>query len=405
MAPRPMPVAPSKRFATGEVFVMVRRNAILGLLALVAVGCNAGPSGGLKRTEPPVTKETITTARIINQHNKNAATIQSLMATPSIIFAAEDAKGRAKSYKVNGRMAMERERDFRLEISSTLNKQADIGSNAKEFWFWVNDNPDNAIYVCDHDQVNASPMAVTMQPDWIMEAMGLREISEREARTINTSKGDKPGQLVLTQLREDAKGGSLTKVTVVNEATGEILEHRLYAGAKERLLARATIAQSQQIEMGPTKENPKGSVITFPAKLQLEWLVEKFSIEITMRDLVINPEFPKAKRAYLFSEPQDTGANRKDLARMNPETPGAGSSRIYESAPRAGIRLGNPEAEPAGVEGASIAPSPTLQPDATQASLPALPSEYVGPQVPVPPESEAVQAASSPGLGRGTFRQ
>ena len=78
---------------------------------------------------------------------------------------------------------MERPRGFRLELEATgVGKVADIGSNDQEFWFWVKDNKDKAIYVCDYKDVNASQLAVTYQPDWIIEAMGLREIDPTRGR-------------------------------------------------------------------------------------------------------------------------------------------------------------------------------------------------------------------------------
>ena len=239
-----------------------------------------------------------------------------------------------------------------------------------------------------------------MQPDWIMEAMGLRQISEREARTINATKEkDRPGQLVLTQLRTDPKGGSLTKVTIVDESSGEILEHRLYAGAKEKLLAKATVARTEQIKLTET-----GEIVAFPALLKLEWVVEKFALDITMSGLSINPEFNQEARAELFNEPKISGVVKVDLARLNTNAPGAASSRIYESDPRSVIRLGNPEADSGDVEGANFNQGSRNPIGADLASLPTLPSEYVGPQLPTAPEPEGARSASSPGFGRGTFR-
>lgn len=395
-----MPVA-FQRGSIGEVSVMVRRPAILGLAALLAAaGCNAG-NPGLKREPPPLAKETLSKTRVVTLINKNSATIQSLRANPSIVV-----KGDGSSGHLSGLMAMDRPQDFRLDMRVHGRRMADIGSNDQGFWFWVKDNPDNAIYTCDHDRADANPLSVTMQPDWIMEAMGLREITDREAATMSASKGDKPGQLVLTQLRSDPKGGTLTKVTVVDESTGEILEHRLYSGAKEKLLARATISQTQHIQMEPTELDPKGSIVHFPAKMQLEWVAEKFSLEITMGKPTINPTFAAAQRADLFTEPKIAGVVRTDLAKLGTQQPAsANSSRIYESAPRSGIRLGKPEAEPFGSEGASLAPGAPVPFAANAPSLPELPAEYVGPQVPTAPGSENAPALAGQPLGRGTFRQ
>jgi hypothetical protein len=158
--------------------------------------------------------------------------------------------------------------------------------------------------------------------------------------------------------------------------------------------------------MEATDLDPKGSVVSFPAKIQLEWVVEKFSLDINMGLPTINPTFPKEQRLALFTEPQISGAVRTDLAKLNqgPASSSA-SSRIYESPPRSGVRLGNPETEPFAVEGATLAPPSNPNPLAANTSnLPALPEAYVGPQVPMAPDQGAIQTSGSPAWSRGTFR-
>jgi hypothetical protein len=368
---------------------MVVRYAVLVVLALAAgLGCSAGTSGNLARPNPPLTKETLKKTQIIAQHNKNAATIQSLRADPSIVFA-----GGGQSGRLGAHLAMERPKDFRLEMAVHGRPQADIGSNDKGFWFWVNDK-DKAIYVCDYEHINSSPLAVTMQPEWILEAMGLREITDREAATISAKSGDKPGQLILTQLRKDSSGKTVTKETLVNENNGEIIEHRLYSGAKEELLARATISQYQYVEMLGTDADPSTSRVAIPSKFKLEWLVEKFSLDVTMGKPTVNPKF-KDLRAELFTEPSISGVTRKNLASLG-GAPSATSSRmIYETDPRSNsVRLGRPQADPIGVQGSINAPGDPIPLSANVASGPDQSTGVVGPLIPQAVDNQAVQASS-----------
>ena len=377
---------------------MVVRYAVLVLLALAAgVGCSAGTSGNLARPNPPLTKETLKKTQIIAQHNKNAATIQSLRADPRIEFTGGGQQG-----KLSAHMAMERPKDFRLEMAVHGRPQADIGSNDQGFWFWVSDK-DKAIYVCDYEHINSSPLAVTMQPDWILEAMGLREITDREAATISAKAADKPGQMILTQLRKDSNGKMVTKETLVNESNGEIIEHRLYAGAKEELLARATISQYQYVEMLPTDADPSGSKVAIPSKFKLEWLVEKFSLDITMGKPTVNPKF-KDLRAELFTEPTISGVTRKNLASLG-GNPSATSSRIYESAPRSSVRLGRPQADPIDVQGSINAPGDPIPLSANLANTPDQSTGVIGAPIPRGLDNEAVQASSRRSWGRPALEQ
>ena len=80
-------------------------------------------------------------------------------------------------------MALERPRNFRLQLTHFNDSKADIGSNDEEFWFWVLNPKDRSIYWCNYDDLESSSLAVTYQPDWIIDALGLKPISPEEAET------------------------------------------------------------------------------------------------------------------------------------------------------------------------------------------------------------------------------
>ena len=70
-----------------------------------------------------------------------------------------------------------------LHIRSTV---ADIGSNEERFWFWVTNKKDRSVYVCDYADLSSTSLAVTYQPDWIVQAMGLTPITPDEAAQIKS---------------------------------------------------------------------------------------------------------------------------------------------------------------------------------------------------------------------------
>jgi len=337
-----------------------RNGAALAVSALLAVsGCHAGTSGNVNRPAPtpPVTRQDLTVTRIVAQHNRNAAAVRSIQAAPTIYVV----RG-GPNAKVDGRLALERPKDFRLKLSSFGNIKADIGSNDDGFWFWIDEDADKKIYTCRHDQVDASPLTITLQPDWIVEAMGLREFTAEEARTISSKPDGRPGLMVLTQFRKDARGQELTKETVVEEATGEVREHRLWAGAKKELLASAVISKYRYVALTqPSAADPEPeaaeaapstkTTVRLPSRFRLSWVKEKFELDIVMDRATINPAFRDDQRADFFTEPKIPGVARQDLAALGNGTP---SSRLYESrpSPRPGIGLGEPEPAPIDVDGA-----------------------------------------------------
>jgi hypothetical protein len=393
-----MPVA-VKGFA-GEDSVMVKRTLILAFLAMIAgVGCNAGTSNNQVRQPAALNKESLSKTRIIAQINKNAEAVRSLQADSTI-----EASDEHETHNLKGKLRLEREKDFRLVLNPPMSSRpvADIGSNDKGFWFWVypQNRKDNNIYVCDYDHVSSSRLSVTMQPDWIMEAMGLRQITPREAATIDARPGETKGQLLLTQLRKEPNGVTYTKETLVNELTGEIIEHRLYAGAKKELLARATIKSYKNKILTSTSGDREEIKVSIPDRFTLDWVAEKFKLEITMPDPVVNPQFPKEMVTSLFSEPTIAGAMRIDLAAVAPG-PANASSFIHETMPRSGIRLGQPQAVPSDENRTSK--SSRSPASSNLDGLPELPAEtsVIGPLI---PQGSATDPAAVQASTRGAWR-
>ena len=349
----------------------MRRSLLAPLLAAIAgVGCHAAPRQSPTKVEAPITRADVAATRFIAQHNRNAAAIRSLSASPRINMVGENGERRWKG-RADGHIAMERGKNFRLEISAGAfnHELADIGSNDQEFWFWVADDKDNSLYFCDHKDINSCQLGVTLQPDWIMEAMGLRGFTEEEARKINAKPGA-PGTIVLTLLRRDDKGQTYTKETIVREQTNQILEHRLWAGAKQELLASATIENYKQLPLVDVSAAPDldagevaetaatASVVQLPEKFRLNWVREKLVLDISLTsDLKINPTFSAKRRVDLFTEPPKPGSTRRDLAQLDPAPAAAPAavevpSRVYASRPipKRGISLGLPQSASDGVE-------------------------------------------------------
>ena len=342
---------------TGEAILVNRRFSLIGSFALLtSFGCHAGPQPNVAKTEPPITRADLTATQFIAKHNKNAAAIQSLKAFPSINIVDDNGNQKRRA-RADGSLAMARDKDFHLMITygGLKHKAADIGSNEQGFWFWVDDDKENAVYFCDSKDVDNCQLGVTLQPDWIMEAMGLREFTEQEVRTMNIKPGQTPGTLVLTQLRLDSKGGKYTKETTVREATGTIIEHKLYSGVKKELLAVAAISEyggTRQTE--PTVvHDPDGTtrtldaptdLIVLPKKFRLTWVKENLSIDVAMPNPEVNPSFSDEQQVALFTEPKIPGTTRRDLAQLSPPASTA-PPRTYESRPipSPGVRLGQPE--------------------------------------------------------------
>ena len=131
----------------------IARSIMLAIAAtLGASGCRAWSPGSLAPTPRPLAERTFDMDEFVAEHNRNADRIQTLEAKPSIGVA-----GRCMKARADGRLALERPRNFKLELMSMGAVKADIGSNDEEFWFWVH-NDEERIYWCNYDELDSSTL-------------------------------------------------------------------------------------------------------------------------------------------------------------------------------------------------------------------------------------------------------
>jgi hypothetical protein len=389
--------------------MQVLRLATLALLTVFAAsGCRTAGGNGLARPAPPVAASGSTSAaEILAEHNRNAGRIQVLEAQPALTITVADPQGEPSSYSVDGRLTMERPRNFKLDISHTTTKVADIGSNETEYWFWVKDKTQKALYYCNYDEANTSPLAATFQPDWIVEALGLRVIPESEAAEITVKPGE-AGTLVLTHRPHKSGTETYTRVTILDKATRQIREYQLRSGDQKTLLARAVVPEGYFTVTGPAASGTENVSIMLPKRLQLQWIQERLTLDATFRNAKINNPLNQSRREYLFVEPTlGRGYSRINLAERTPAT--AGPTTIHETrpAPPAGVRL----REPTPIEGEDAARrddrGKPIAFNGTESTVPSLTDKVVGERFPtaaeppfLTPANAGWRAATAPGFDR-----
>ena len=75
---------------------------------------------------------------------------------------------------------MQKQRNFRLIARSPLGTEADIGSNDREFWFYMKRNTPPDLFFCSYDDLPRSQIKLPVQPDWIAEALCVQELNANE---------------------------------------------------------------------------------------------------------------------------------------------------------------------------------------------------------------------------------
>ena len=323
------------------------------LFAALSGGCAASRVGHLTRPEPLVDRPQLPApgvAEFVSRHNQNAEQIASLEAKPSV-----SGKFGMQSAGTGGQMIFERPHNFRFVVQSGFagRTRADIGSNEDEFWFWSDDKSDPHVYVARYDAAT-SPAAnkeMTFQPDWIVEALGLREISEQEARTIKVSNGSRPNTVVWTHSRKTLRGEVVKKLTILDRTTGQIVEHQFFVPGMNAPIASASPIGTKTVALAADPSR----TVSMPKSIHLKLAPADprgtpIEMDLTLNNLKVNAPIPESSRTALFNVPTYEGSTVTHL--NEPAEPGsaprtAGNRKRSETRnsatiPEAGAELGEP---------------------------------------------------------------
>ena len=174
---------------------MGRRAMKIGRSIMLAMAATLGASGcrrleyGLARPRSPSAagRTRFDLDEFVAEHNRNAERIQSLEAKPTI-GVAEPAlcactrrrpagAGTPAEFQARapGPMHGRHQGRHRLERRGVLV----LGQQ----------NEERKIYWCNYDELESSSLAVTYQPDWIIEALGLKPISRRGSQQDQGPRG------------------------------------------------------------------------------------------------------------------------------------------------------------------------------------------------------------------------
>ncbi|MDR3622198.1 MAG: hypothetical protein P4L85_22805 [Paludisphaera borealis] len=302
-------------------------------LALIATfgasGCRTAglsPSARPTPTVVPEPKVAFHLDEFVDEHNRNAERVESLRAKATIT-ASMDTPGSADPTKgvVSGRLSLLRPKNFQLDLSHYQNSVADIGSNEERFWFWVQSKGEENkhVYYCDYADLPTANLAGTYQPDWIVDALGLKTITPDEAATIRVAPGAKPETTMLT-FPATAERSSYERVMIVSDKSRRLVEYRVLDRAGKKLIGRATVKQYSDVTLKNNDDDAPAAprACHIASGIALEWMDEKLSLDILLKDLVVNEPFSDKMKAN-FVEPKPRGYTPLDLAQATRNHPRA----------------------------------------------------------------------------------
>jgi hypothetical protein len=320
------------------------RQVLLAMAALCLGGCVALNRGSLNAKPRPIAERSFDLDGFIADHNRNAESITSLEAKPTIGLRSKLRRGQG-----DGRLAMVRPRNFKLEIYSTVANRslANLGSNDEEFWFWVQSSDDRSIYWCKYSELESSALSVAFQPDWIIEAIGLKPISPEEADSIRVERSDVANASALVFPPTKNHGETIQRVMIVSNYTRRIKEHRIYEiGHQKTVVAQAVVPTYQEIELEKSQSGAYQSCY-LPQSVKLDWKKDQLSLDVVLQDVKVN-QFDEARATAVFVEPVIPGyerVNLADMARAPRENRTISRRTLPAPSSRDGVKLGRPAPE------------------------------------------------------------
>lgn len=196
-------------------------------------------------------------------------------------------------------LAVEQPRNVRLVANNSFGgREVDLGSNRDRFWFWLQRAQPRRVVTAAHD--DAGRVRIPFEPDWLMEALGVRPLRAEEL----TVQHDQPAPHRATLLAERLSPGGqrMRHAIVVDTCYGLILQHALF-DASGRHVARAVFSDHRPLA---------GSGVTLPHRIELHWPEAELALTMYLGHVEIKPP---ATSDDLWTLPSYPDSPIEDLSR------------------------------------------------------------------------------------------
>jgi hypothetical protein len=285
----------------------VRSSLFVGAVLLLS-GCNilgpyrttTGGSGVAPANTPPPTKEAL-----ISYLNDNASRIQSIDCRDLHI----DVSSGLQSAGVSGKLVCEKPRNFRLGAFAMGAQEVDMGSNDKEFWYWIHRAEPPYLVHCNYDDLNngKARMPFPFQPEWIMEAFGMAQYGAADKYELRTPQNN---TLELVETTRSPQGQVIYKVTVFSRTRAEGNQPQVLAHILEDSNGKEIVsATTTEVQQDPNT----GAIL--PRKVKLTCPSEKLTLRMQLDKIAVNDPKLAERETVLFTRPMMPGVKGFDLAR------------------------------------------------------------------------------------------
>jgi hypothetical protein len=293
-------------------------------MVLVTLFCAGGASCPRRQDPTPVAfAGPPTLQEVIHSVNANSNGVRQLQATGATISVHGIPALRAD-------LVLERPRRFRVRAELMMGlggTQVDLGSNDEVFWVRGVPGLPPGVYFARHDQFShsAARQFLPVEPLWLIEALGVVYLDPAGKHEGPFSEG--AGRTWIRS-RIPSDQGELTKVTVVHDTYGWILEQHVYDW-RGQLLASARASKHRYYPL---------EGVSLPDHVEIQLPPAQVSFQISVSNYLINQLY--GDPVQLWSLPHADGSPLVNLAdpgfQLPVQTPDVNYSPYPD--PRAGYR-------------------------------------------------------------------
>lgn len=213
------------------------------LLCLCLSGCSLLQKIGQRKDPAPSSPPPQPTLeQLLSSVNQSSQMIQNFTTTNASISIP------GMMVPLHSRLTFERPKRLRIQgaVSSLGSQEFDFGSNDERFWLWMRRNA-GEMWHCRHDQYHMSPLraAIPIDPDWLIEALGIVEFKPTDQHFGPTRLGDGNWEIVS---HCQTPSGQYIKRTVIDAKTGWVIQQELYTPQNQLVAMAAAKAKDLQYD-------------------------------------------------------------------------------------------------------------------------------------------------------------
>ncbi len=221
--------------------------------------------------------------------NGNADRIQSIQCRQVDL----DCRQGLQAFGLEAKLVCQKPQNFRLVASLASTQMVDMGSNDREFWFWISKADPPYLYHCSYDDFNAgrTRFQLPFQPEWVMEALGMARYDPNTCTVV-----DRGRTVQIVQQARGPNGQPVRKITIVNRNAAnqvQVVGHQL-VDASGKLICEAKVTMLQK--------DPSGGGV-LPRAVTLSWPTQRISLKLRLDDTHVNQVIAPEMSTAMFSRP------------------------------------------------------------------------------------------------------